>query len=74
MLWKRSVWLGQSEINDTHFVYVENTGVVTGRTTHRLPGAPSGHEKLLGMKGVPWNECTAHFERREEEQPLEEDC
>jgi hypothetical protein len=51
--WRKGVWLGKSETNDENFVGTES-GVVSGRSCHRLPDIPFEVDRILAVAGVPW--------------------
>ncbi len=51
--WKKGVWLGKSEFNDSAFVST-NTGVVSGRSFKVLPPEELTSEMILKLVGVPW--------------------
>ena len=67
-LWHKGVFLGKSEINDEAFVSTP-TGVVSGRTFHRLPGAPIEKDRIMNLIGLPWDP-EAGLPAPEVQQPL----
>eukprot|EP00971_Amphidinium_carterae_P153460 3042423-Amphidinium_carterae.1 len=49
-----SIWLGKSELNDSHFVSTKS-GARTGRTVRAVPKPRATALELKHLKGVPWN-------------------
>eukprot|EP00971_Amphidinium_carterae_P185516 3683512-Amphidinium_carterae.1 len=52
--WSLGLWLGKSELNDSHFVSC-SSGVRTGRTVRVVPRPRATPTELKALKGVPWN-------------------
>ena len=50
--WRRGLWVGKSELNDTAFVATK-TGVVVGRSVKVLSDDQLVADDLLNMVGVP---------------------
>ncbi len=53
--WRKGIFLGKSEFNDSCFVGTKEDGVVQGRTMHRLPDKPFEKDRVHDLVGVPWD-------------------
>ena len=52
--WKRGIWVGKSEFNDTSFISTDE-GIVTGRSIKSIEMTENLRLRMAALIGVPWD-------------------